>query len=560
MKSIQTKITLLILACVLLSAGVVGGVGILSAQRSADRDSTKIMNLMCEDKAKEMDALLSRIEQSVKTLAVYTIGQLEDLNRLKNDSAYLLAYVDRVEEVAVNAAGNTDGAVAVYVRLNPDFTPPTSGLFWSKDALDGDFRPRTPTDLSRFAPTDTEHVGWYYTPIKNGTATWLDPYWNQNINIQMISYVIPLYMDSEAVGVVGMDIDFAVFSSLVEKAQIYQTGDAFLTDAAANIIYHRSLKLGTNLAEVSDSLKPLAGELENGNRGTTLFSYAWEGQKKTMVYRNLSNGMRLVVTAPTAEIAAEKNTLIMQIGFVLLVGALISVVLTVLLTRRIVRPLKELNVAAQKIAEGDFSITLIQKSKDEVGTLTESFQKTVAHLQQYISYINGLAYRDSLTSVKNKTAYLEAESRLEERMRLGRPEFGIVMLDINGLKQINDTFGHDFGDMIIISACRLICKTFSHSPVYRIGGDEFVVILEGGDYENRAQLLENLEQEIESHNAMTRNDTRVSIARGIAIYDSETDLVFAHVFKRADEAMYRNKAAIKQKEQENLTLHALDEP
>ncbi len=546
MKSIQTKFTVLILACVLLSSGVIGGVGILSAQRSADRDSSKIMNLMCSDKAKEMDALLSRIEQSVRTLAVYSVGQLESLKRLKTDPGYIEEYVARVEQVAVNAAANTDGAMSVYVRFNPDFTPPTSGLFWSKTVLDGTFRQQTPTDFSRYAPTDTERVGWYYTPIKNGKATWIEPYLNQNINVKMISYVVPLYMDNEAVGVVGMDIDFAVFSALVEKAQIYQTGDAFLTDEAAKIIYHRSLEMGTPLANVSDSLKPLAGELVNGSRGTALFAYQWEGEEKTMVYRSLSNGMRLVVTAPTAEIAAEKNTLIGQIALVLLVGAVASVVLTVLITRRIVRPLKELNEAAQKIAEGDLSITLKQESKDEVGALTDSFQKTVAHLQQYINYINGLAYRDSLTSVKNKTAYLEAEARLEEQMRLGKPEFAIVMFDINGLKQINDAYGHDFGDMLIVSACRIICKTFTHSPVYRIGGDEFVVILEGSDYENYALLLEKLESEIKSHNDLARDDTKVSIARGIAVYNSETDLVLANVFKRADEAMYHNKAAMKE--------------
>ena len=77
-------------------------------------------------------------------------------------------------------------------------------------------------------------------------------------------------------------------------------------------------------------------------------------------------------------------------------------------------------------------------------------QQTVNHLQKYINYINGLAYRDGLTGVKNKTAYQETVIRLEEQTRIGRPQFAVVVFDINGLKEINDTNGHDFGDMLII--------------------------------------------------------------------------------------------------------------
>ena len=86
MKSIQTKFIVLILGCILLSSSVIGGTGVLNAKHVMDEDSVKIMNLMCKEKTQEINALLSRIQQSVKTLAV-------------------------------------------YLRFNPEFTPPTSGLF-----------------------------------------------------------------------------------------------------------------------------------------------------------------------------------------------------------------------------------------------------------------------------------------------------------------------------------------------------------------------------------------------------------------------------------------------
>lgn len=545
MKSIQTKFIILILVCLFLSSSVIGGAGIMHAKRAADDESAKTMNLLCAERTQEINALLSRIRQSVKTLAVYAVGQLESVERLKSDFRYRREYTKQLESVAVNSARNTEGAMAVYVRFNPELTTPTSGLFWSKTPLDGNFHQLVPTDFSGFSPEDTEHVGWYYIPVKNGKATWMAPYLNKNINARMVSFVIPLYMSNQTVGVVGMDIDFSVITDVVKGMQLYRSGYAFLTDAASTVMYHNGIEPGTPLADTGGTLRTVAAEMRNGTSGGSLIGYIWRDEEKRMAFRSLSNGMRLAVTAPLSEIDAVKNRLILEICMALLIITAIAILLTVGMTRRLIRPLRELNEAAKKIAAGDLSVHLTHQTKDEVGTLAESFQQTVAHLRKYISYINGLAYRDSLTGVKNKTAYQSAEARLEEQMRLGRPQFAVVVLDINGLKGVNDTYGHDFGDMLIINACRIICKAFPRSPVYRIGGDEFVVILENSDYERYRELLEKLQAEISEYNRGARSEIQVSMARGIAVYDSETDLVFANVFKRADDAMYANKAAMK---------------
>ena len=547
MKSIQTKFITLILGCILICSVVIGGSGIINAGRVVDGDSSQMMNYRCSELACKVDALLSRIELSVKTLTVYADEHLESVERLKTDAAYLRDYTEQLESVAVNAANNTEGAVAVYVRFNPEFTPPTSGLFWSKTNSNGSFQRLTPTDFSQYNPADTERVGWYYIPVKNGKATWLAPYSNENINVQMISYVIPIYKGNETVGVVGMDIDFNVIREMVNDVLIYESGYAFLIDDKGNVMCHQKYPLGVAMGNVDKSLLPVAAELENGTSGSSLFPYTNDGVQKKMAFRTLRNGMRLAVTAPLSEIDKSKNQLLLQIIVALLIIAPLSVLVTVAITKRMIKPLKELNTAAKKIAEGDLSISLTQQSKDEVGTLADSFQQTVNHLQKYINYINSLAYRDAMTGVKNKAAWQDAERRLEEQMRQGRPEFAVVVMDINGLKYVNDNFGHDFGDMMIIDASRIICKSFTRSPVYRIGGDEFAVILEGVDYTNYVQVLEHFHAAIEEYNETNQKDSRLSIARGIAVYNSDTDLVFSNVFKRADDAMYQNKADMKQK-------------
>lgn len=176
---------------------------------------------------------------------------------------------------------------------------------------------------------------------------------------------------------------------------------------------------------------------------------------------------------------------------------------------------------------------------------TANFVADDIEKRQMFKQLEQMSYKDALTSVKNKAAYQEAECQMEEKMRLDSPEFGVVVLDINNLKRVNDTFGHDFGDMFIVEACRLICKAFKCSPVYRVGGDEFVVILENSDLEHYTQLLTELQRQVEEHNRSSNIGYPLSIACGVAIYDNKIDQVFANVFKRADEAMYQNKAIMK---------------
>ena len=152
------------------------------------------------------------------------------------------------------------------------------------------------------------------------------------------------------------------------------------------------------------------------------------------------------------------------------------------------------------------------------------------------------AFTDPLTGVKSKHAFNVHEDKLEELIKQGKAEnFAIIVCDVNGLKKINDTLGHKAGDEYIRSACRLLCEYFKHSPVFRIGGDEFVVILEGSDYESRSEILSALNKEIEN-NIGSQN---VVAALGMAEFDSESDQSIYEVFKRADGLMYERKLKLK---------------
>lgn len=152
------------------------------------------------------------------------------------------------------------------------------------------------------------------------------------------------------------------------------------------------------------------------------------------------------------------------------------------------------------------------------------------------------ARRDDLTGIKNKNAYGEFERSLNAQIEAGKcPEFAIAICDVNGLKTVNDTRGHKAGDDYIRSASRLVCETFKHSPVFRVGGDEFVAILRGSDFDGREDLEKKF-VEIVKHNA---EENKVVVACGISVFDKDHDKCVSAVFERADALMYRNKMSLK---------------
>ena len=160
-----------------------------------------------------------------------------------------------------------------------------------------------------------------------------------------------------------------------------------------------------------------------------------------------------------------------------------------------------------------------------------------------IKVVNSIAYIDPLTKVKSKQAYVEKTQKLDEALVNGSaPEFGVIVFDLNGLKHVNDTYGHDAGDKYITDGCKIICRHYVHSPVYRVGGDEFVVILSGADYKNRIELIRSFERMIEEN----QKNGGIVIASGMDVYNEEFDSDFISVFNRADQKIYIRKRFLKE--------------
>ena len=159
-----------------------------------------------------------------------------------------------------------------------------------------------------------------------------------------------------------------------------------------------------------------------------------------------------------------------------------------------------------------------------------------------------LAYTDSLTGLKNYAAYAHIKDKMAKKLS-STPDlpFAVVVMDVNNLKQVNDTHGHESGNNLILCAAKHLCNVFNHSPVCRIGGDEFVAIVENSDYENRTALYESFFEQMKTITYQAKHNTTLPLtaALGMCEYDPKQHKSFDDVFQAADSAMYENKSKAK---------------
>ena len=212
---------------------------------------------------------------------------------------------------------------------------------------------------------------------------------------------------------------------------------------------------------------------------------------------------------------------------------------------------KSTSINYRIITEGKSQYTrmTVRKSSDGshfiigVENINEEIQREKQHLKE-LKTEKELARRDELTGVKNKNAYKELEESIQGNMDNGMDylPYGLIVCDANNLKKINDTMGHAAGDEYIKACAKLLCNIFVHSPVFRVGGDEFTVFLRGDDYYNKEELIDKLRNKVLENQ---KTGSGPVLASGVGIYQPGKDLVVNDVFERADKEMYENKQMLK---------------
>ena len=552
MHSIRVKITAVTIAAILTSIFALGGIGILTIGMESDQTSVEKIRLLTENTQQKLNAYLSSVEQSVEMAVHMADDSLENLDMFLLGSVHtqeeqealdreIAEHCLAVEHAFSSIANHTNGVVTFYYCINADLGSTEKGFFWSKVGED-EFVKQPPLNSTELDINDTEHTTWYDQPLKAGRPVWVGPYKAHFLgDVMTVSYVAPIYRYGFLIGVLGMDILFDTFTSQISSIKVYDTGYAILLDQEGRVLYHPTMENGTTPEFVEQHKEEdLYKRLSSGDE---LIRYQSNGEERQLAFTTLRNKTKLAITAPVSEINAGRRRLTLIILLVAVVLLAVFTVITLLLMNALTKPLVRLAAASQKLMDGDYTAELEEyHGKDEVGTLTRSFRKMRDHMQIYISDLNSRAYTDALTGVKNKGAFDLSVNQMNSEIHEEKTAFAIIMFDLDNLKEINDQYGHERGDIYLQTACRLICRVFAHSPVYRVGGDEFCVLAQFADYNARDELLKKFDQEAEARNVKAEHPwERIEVSKGIAVYRPGKDKTAEQVYSRADEAMYKDK-------------------
>ena len=254
------------------------------------------------------------------------------------------------------------------------------------------------------------------------------------------------------------------------------------------------------------------------------------------------------------------------IGFIvlLIIAVILGTGAALILAKRIVTPVETMTkrVASLGGENLQFKMEPVYQTGDEIEELSESLKQmefdmnnnimNLLHVtnelnttKDQVQQMNKLAYKDGLTGVKNRLGYDQKMEELSQKAKNGYRSFGMAVIDLNDLKHINDTYGHERGNLSILAIAKKICTTFAHSPVFRIGGDEFAVILENSDFENRDKLIQQFEASLKE--PAENPWEQITAAIGYVTYHEGESM--EQFFDRADQNMYQRKQQMKKSEQ-----------
>ena len=516
--SMQFRILVTIIFAMFAITVFIGGISIYEVDKYVQGESENFVVVTCDNEGAQINNIFEDMEKSVKVMESYIMDFFTEEAPIE-DRDFQEKVINSADQMFADVAKHASGAVAYYFRLAPEISGSKMGLFYSKTKGNDEYVPFELTDISLYEKDDTEHVGWFWQPYEAGEPVWMLPYYNQNNNIYMISYVMPMYHEEKFIGIVGMDFDYNALSDRVHAIEIYENGYAHLE---------------------------IDGEVIHSGDRVLDEETIHDSNKYLRVSKELKNGMTLVLSASYDDIRQIRYEIGFEILFVVLILSALFTAIVIFAVRKIVAPLKKLTDQSVKLSNGDYRVEFLHSNITEIELLNTAFENMATHLHEREKELRFSANRDSLTGLRNVTSYKRWVEEFDKEIENQTAKFGVVVFDLNRLKETNDTYGHDVGDKLIVTAAKVISDVFKRSPVFRIGGDEFLAILKHGDLEDCEKLFAQLDLECAETYVEERGEIPISIARGFAMFDSDKDFHFNDVFKRADNAMYENKRKSKE--------------
>lgn len=411
MRKISFKIVLAIVVCSILLTAIVGGISIIQSSKLITAVVKDEICVQAQNYANQYNLLLKGAESGIEGL-VSTANATINISDLQfNPAQYMETYQNVITPVVKELANTTDGIITSYIVFNPDLTGDLYQVVYMVNE-DKSVSQITPIQPDMFTP-DNEYMQWYYKPVQTQMGVWTNLYYDENVKANIITYACPILKNGTLIGVAGMDVRFDRFSNAVQAIKNYQTGYGFLLSETYDFLVHPTLKMSDNFKTFENGIYSEVAEMME-TKPFGLVELRFKGQDKILGYSRLSNGHILGISAVEEEALHEMQWLRNLLIGVVIIGILSASVLGFWIARTISKPLVVLKEAFGHAAEGDLTVNVQVRSKDEVGIVAEHFGMMMTKIRNLIQKIATTSSSVKSASEMLTKASLESSASSEE--------------------------------------------------------------------------------------------------------------------------------------------------
>lgn len=343
-----------------------------------------IITLESERKNLELNYFFNSAENLAKQYYSYILENLDE-KKLLTDSEYEKQFMLELTKLMSSSAVSQKGLVSTFFRLEMEQFGPNRGIFLIGGYQKSFVSVRT-TDLSKYSPTDSEHVGWYYLPIWNKSPVWTISYENKNLRQKTISYSIPVYKNEKLLGIVGIDLSLGIVEELVNSIHI-DNALGLLIGKEQNLIQLNKEENLLNEVECSAELTAIIESFKEATN-TIIKKIYWNEQYYSGTLKQLDNGMMYIIAVAYNEIMqlVYKELSALIISFI--IAASLSVILIIFILHKIMIPIKIVSRTTNRLARGELYIDIPYESHNEIGILANNIRMMTSQMKEYIEYIS----------------------------------------------------------------------------------------------------------------------------------------------------------------------------
>jgi len=517
------------------------------------------------------NSLLTQLTAIIVAVVLLSLGILGSLNYWKARQLLFASVEERTVDLAVNYAEQVGLWISDHkseVTMLAHSTPITSGNIEviipflkavhqaSKDYLSITFIQPDGTFYDSSGFTGNVSYREYFQRAIKGETVITDPLISVTVGVPFVAIVMPVEVNGKIIGCFSGVVNLESISERVLAIKAGETGYAYVLQRNGLMIIHPNKELIFKNNPLTDNnapqgLKEFIHTMTKGERG--ICSYTYEGVDNLTACAPIPGvNWSLAVTVPTAEVTGRLKQLT-TISLVTTLGVLILAVFAVIIfARRISRPIKDLEVAANRVASGNLTAMNLEiTSDDEVGRLGKAFEKMIRELEVSYKLIKeseehakSIALYDNLTGLCNRAMFSDRLNHCLKQASCSEQLVALLFLDLDGFKAINDLYGHSQGDLVLKEvAARLTLVARKTDTVCRLGGDEYTIIVPDIKTKSNVEIIvKRIVGSFVPKFDVAGKKVSLSVSIGISIFPfdgEDLDTLLRH----ADDAMYDVKAS-----------------